>query len=262
LIQFSLTAGKRTCALDLTKEEDKKQLYKLMEDADVILQSYRQGSLARKGFGLDDLLEMANRRGKGIIYLDLNCYGTDGYYAERPGWQQIADAVSGCSYVCGKAYGFPEGTGVLPSLPIADMLCGAAAAVSIMMAIRDRARHGGSYFGNSSLTATDTVQVSEDFGLYSPEVVKKIQDTHNFAPMTPDLHVLDLLSVVFSAWMKTTDVLKRNEMFTVFDNTPFGHSLRMLAPLVRYENAEASPKWLTSPKPYCYDEQIAFAGTT
>ncbi len=254
--------GKRTCALDLTKEGDKKQLYKLMEEADVIIQSYRQGSLARKGFGLDDLLEIANRRGKGIIYLDLNCYGTDGYYAERPGWQQIADAASGCSYVCGKAYGFPEGTAVLPSLPIADMCCGAVATVSIMMAIRDRARHGGSYYGNASLTATDCIQVNEDFSLYSPEVVKKIQDTHNFGPMTPDLHVLELLSVVVSAWVNTTDILKRNEIFTVFDNTPFGHSVRMLAPLVRYENAEVTPKWLTSSKPYCYDKEIAFAETT
>ncbi len=232
-----------------------------MEEADVVIQSYRQRSLARKGFGLDDLLEIANRRGKGIIYLDLNCYGTDGYYAERPGWQQIADAASGCSYVCGKAYGFPEGTAVLPSLPIADMLSGSVATVNIMMAIRDRARHGGSYYGNASLTATDCVQVNEGLGLYSPEVVKKIQDTYNFGPMTPDLHVLDLLSIVVSAWMNTTDILKRNELFTVFDKTPFGHSIRLLAPLVRYENAEVSPKWLTSSKPYCYDEAIAFAGT-
>jgi hypothetical protein len=101
-LQMSLTAGKWTCPLDLTKEEDRQRLHTLLEDADVVIQAFRRRSLERKGFGLDDVLDMARKRNKGIVYLDLSCYGPDGTYSERPGYQQIADAASGCSYVLGE----------------------------------------------------------------------------------------------------------------------------------------------------------------
>jgi len=71
---MSLTAGKYTCSVDLNKEEDKKKLWALLTDADVVLQAYRRRSVERRGFGLNDLLAMANKRGKGIVYMDLTCY--------------------------------------------------------------------------------------------------------------------------------------------------------------------------------------------
>lgn len=98
-------AGKTTYNLDITIEDDRKQLNVLIEQADVIIQGYRLLSLERRGYDLDAVLELAARRGKGIVYLDENCYGPDGYYAERPGWQQVADAAAGSSYVVGKAFG-------------------------------------------------------------------------------------------------------------------------------------------------------------
>ena len=75
---------------------------------------------------------------------DLIHQGPDGYDAERPGYQQIADAASGYSYVCGKAYGNPDGVAVLPPLPISDMLSGAAGAVGVLLALYERAEKGGS----------------------------------------------------------------------------------------------------------------------
>jgi crotonobetainyl-CoA:carnitine CoA-transferase CaiB-like acyl-CoA transferase len=119
----TLTAGKRIWALDLNEAVGKKHLRELMEGADVIIQAFRLRSLERRGFGLDDALEAASQRGKGIVYVDLSTYGPDGYYAERPGYQQIADAASGCSYVIGKSLGLSEGVSVLPSAPISDMVC-------------------------------------------------------------------------------------------------------------------------------------------
>ena len=258
-LQMSLTAGKYTCSLDLNNDEDKKRLHTLLEDADVVIQAFRRRSLERKGFGLEDLLEMANKRGKGVVYLDLSCYGPDGTYSERPGYQQIADAASGLSYVCGKAYGLDEGVSVLPSLPIADMLTGLAGAVDVMLALRDRAKFGGSYHCDAALVAIDAIQVSPEFGLYPPEIVEKIQDTHGFAPMTPDLHVGDLLGVVLKAWGQSTDLLKRTEFFSKFAESPFGKDHIILAPLVRYENADVSPYWKHSPVPYCQHPDVKWA---
>ncbi|PFH63366.1 hypothetical protein XA68_12330 [Ophiocordyceps unilateralis] len=261
-LSVQLTADKHTYALDLTKDGDKEKLHELFADADVIIQAFRLRSLERRGFGLNDILAMANKRNKGIVYIDLNCYGPDGYYAERPGFQQIADAASGCSYVCGKAYGFPEGVSVLPSLPIADMLSGAAGAVNVLLALRDRATKGGSYHSTIALTAVDAVQLEEEFGLYPPEIVKKIQDRYNFKPMTPDLHVEELLNVVVSAWASRPDessgkssILARDGYMTTF-TTPWGNNHTILSPIIHYENKSANPRWVRGPTPYCYNENV------
>ncbi|KAI5197444.1 hypothetical protein AUEXF2481DRAFT_2740 [Aureobasidium subglaciale EXF-2481] len=247
-LSLTLTAGKKIYALDLTKQADKDKLHNLIDGADVVVQAFRLGSMKRKGFGLEGILDIIKQRNKGIVYLDLNCYGPDGYYAERPGFQQIADAASGCSYVMGKAYGFDEGVGVLPPLPIADMLSGALAVIDVMLALRDRAKHGGSYHANVALTAVDAIQLSKVFGLYSPEIVRKIQDTYNFAPMTPDLHVEELLYVLGDAWSKH-GILKPEYMASF--TTQWGENHAILSPIVKYDDSAAEPKWSHGPVPYC-----------
>ena len=250
-MSLTLTTGKRTYSIDLTKDSDRKHVQELIEGADVILQAFRLRSLERRGFGLEDIVEMSKKRNKGAVYLDLNCYGPDGYYAERPGFQQIADAATGCSYVCGKSLGFEEGTGVLPSLPIADMLSGAVAVLDTMLALRDRARYGGSYYACAALVAVDAFQVIEEVGLYSPDTVKKNQDTYQFGPMTPDLMVEELLYVLAEAWGKNSDILRRPGYMTVFPETPFGKNHAILSPIVKYSNDDCSPRWTHGPVPYC-----------
>ncbi|KAK4556860.1 hypothetical protein LTR86_005840 [Recurvomyces mirabilis] len=258
-LQLTLTAGKYTYPLDLNQNTDRARLWKLLEDADVFLQGFRPRSLERKGFGLDNVLELAKRRAKGIVYLDLSCYGPDGTYLERPGYQQIADSASGASYVFGKAYGFPEGTAVLPSLPVADMLGGLVGAVEVMMALRDRAEHGGSYHCHAALTAVDTIQLVEEMGCYPPEVVKKIQEVHKFGPQTPDLHVEELLFAVYEAWKKNSDLLDCETYFAHFADSPFGKDHVTLAPIVRYEEQAASPYWKHSPVPYLHQAEVRWA---
>ncbi|ENH74922.1 Dimethylaniline monooxygenase [N-oxide-forming] 5 [Fusarium oxysporum f. sp. cubense race 1] len=206
-LSVSLTAGKRTYSLDLTVESDRQKLHGLIGDADVIIQAFRLRSLERKGF--------------------------DGYYAERPEFQQIADAASGCSYVCGKAYGFEQGTSVLPPLPIADMLAGAVGVIDTMLALRDRAKSGGSYHAAVALTAVDAVQLEQEVGLYPPETVK-IQDTYKFALMTPDLHIEELLYILSDSWAKYSDILHRGYM--VEFETAWGKIHNILSPIVQYEN--------------------------
>ena len=161
----------------------------------------------------------------------------------------------------GKAYGFPEGTGILPSLPIADLSTGAVGIVTTMMALRDRARYGGSYHGHAALTAYQAVTLLPEIGLYQPEIVRKIQEKFQWAPITPDLHVEELLELISNGWVKTTDFTKREEFFFVFPQSPFGRSLRIVAPVVKYQNESATPRWLSPPKPYRSDKEVRFAGS-
>lgn len=250
-LSLTLTAGKRTCSIDMNDEADRAQLEKLFSEADVIISAFRLGSLERKGFGPSRALEAARKRGKGIVYLELNTYGPDGYYAERPGYQQIADAASGCTYVTGKSLGYSEGVGVLPPLPIADMLCGAIGAVDVLLALRDRAIKGGSYHCFAALTSVDTLQVTQEVGLYPREIVDKIQASYKFGHMGPEHHVGELLSVVATGWTQNAGkVMTRPGMFNTFE-TAWGKQHSLLAPIVKFENEAANPRWDHGPVPYC-----------
>ncbi|RSL78437.1 hypothetical protein CEP51_008196 [Fusarium floridanum] len=251
-LQLTLNAGVRTMDVDLAKDDEVKHLLGLIADADVFIQGYRPGVIARKGLSLDNLLEMAGKRGKGIVYVEENCYGPDGPMAERPGWQQIADAASGCSYVTGRSLGHKDGTCVLPALPVPDMLTGLIGAIGTMMAIRDRARQGGSYYVFASLMAAAALHLSPKVGLYSPEVVQVYNDKFCWNETGPDLFVLELLDVVLKSWSQ--------EMPEYFgQDSPFMSTLKgewaefqVLKPVVRLSDANASPYFSSAPEPNCY----------
>ncbi|KAJ4373758.1 hypothetical protein N0V83_002497 [Neocucurbitaria cava] len=257
----SLMAGKTTVELDLENPADHEKLMRLFEQADVILQGYRLRSLERRGFGLQAALQIANQRGKGIIYVDENCYGPDGCYAERPGWQQVADAAAGSSYVMGQSFGCPQGQGVLPSLPISDMSTGILTALTIMCAIRDRAKFGGSYHGHASLTAYNMATLDPDVRLYQRQVVQKINDQYQFPTWSSDAHVAPLYYSILDAWDKHSDLIKDENYYVHFSDSVFGTDLRVLAPVVQYADQEYSPKWKSPPVPFCYHEFSNFSHT-
>lgn len=248
----SLMAGKTTVNLDLDEPGDHARLMQLFEEADVILQGYRLRSLERRGFGLEASLKIANKRGKGIVYVDENCYGPDGYYAERPGWQQVADAAAGSSYVMGQAFGCPKGQGVLPSLPISDMSTGILTALTIMCAIRDRAKYGGSYHGHSALTAYNMATLDPEVRLYQREIVHKIQNIYHFRPWSSDAHVAPLYYDIVEAWDRNSNLLKDEKYYVHFPDSVFGADLRVLAPVVRYDDKKTTPRWTSPPVPFCH----------
>jgi crotonobetainyl-CoA:carnitine CoA-transferase CaiB-like acyl-CoA transferase len=136
--------GKRSAFLDLNQDSDREQLDRLIESADVFSQGYRSGALARKGLGPEDL------RRPGIIYVSINCYGHVGPWAERPGWEQLAQAVTGQAIT----EGGPEGPPRLISAAANDYTTGYLAALGVMEALRRRAEEGGSYHVRASLCQT------------------------------------------------------------------------------------------------------------
>ncbi|UKZ78936.1 hypothetical protein TrVFT333_006683 [Trichoderma virens FT-333] len=262
-----LMAGKRTLHLDLDAEEDREKLRGLIADADVIIQGYRLRSLERRGFGQPLALELAAARKRGVVFLDENCFGPDGCYAERPGFQQVADAESGCSWVMAASDpygGFPEGAGVLPSLPIADMSTGVVGALAILSMIRDRARLGGSWTGCASLVAYQVTTLEPWVGLYQRDVVESIEKRFGYGRITPDLFVVEMYYRVLAAWdrhaEKNPHSLTGDEDFYVhFEDSVFGKDLRILAPVVKYPEDPASQfHWTSPPVPFCFHKVVAF----
>ncbi len=133
--------GKRTTFLDLNVESDRDSLVKLIKDADVFSQGYRPGVMARHGLSPE---EVATIR-PGIIYTSMNCYGFDGPFAERAGWEQLAQTVTGIAAEQGL-----DQPRLLPAAAC-DYTTGYLAAYGTLLAMGLRARHGGSYHVKASL---------------------------------------------------------------------------------------------------------------
>lgn len=136
--------GKRSAFLDLRKDDDSNMLWQLVREADVFSQSYRLGTLAERGFTPERL---ATER-PGIIYVSVNCYGHEGTWKGRRGWEQLAQTVSGIA--------FEEGGGENPRLMFGvaptDYATGYLGAFGALVALWRRAYEGGSYYVRVSLT--------------------------------------------------------------------------------------------------------------
>ncbi|KAJ5998704.1 hypothetical protein N7451_006514 [Penicillium sp. IBT 35674x] len=252
-LQLTLNAGVRTIDLDLTNDEDVARLHELVQDVDIFIQGFRPGSLERKGFGLDSLLETAGKRGKGIVYVEENAYGPDGPYHERPGWQQIGDAASGASFVTGRSLGHTDGTSVLPPLPISDMTTGLVGALGALMALRDRTLSGGSYRVLSSLVAADAILLRSEIGLYSPDVVRETNEVFKWEVMEPSQYVSELLMVVLNGWKRVFPdyFADGSSIMTAFENSHWGN-LQFLSPVVRLAKDSVTPRWTTPSVPLCH----------
>jgi hypothetical protein len=149
-LHLDLNWGKWNSHLDFRKPEDQEKLRALVREADVVVQGYRPGVLDKYGFSLDGLLELTKGRQRGLIVVRENCYGWNGPWSYRSGWQQISDANCGVSMEFGRAMGNNEP--VTPVFPNSDFCTGTAGVVAVLNAIIRRGTQGGSYKVDVSLS--------------------------------------------------------------------------------------------------------------
>ncbi|CAE6432873.1 unnamed protein product [Rhizoctonia solani] len=90
-LDIDTSRGKRTIQLDLNDESDLATFRSLLKDADVLLQSYRPGALAQRGFGPETLA----KEYPGVITANLSAYGTDGPWGGRRGFDSLVQAATG-----------------------------------------------------------------------------------------------------------------------------------------------------------------------
>ena len=167
--QVDVNMGKHTAELDLKSPEGRAKFEVLLQEADIILDGYRPGAIEKLGYGANSLRQLAKKRGKGYIYVNENCFGYQGEWAGRPGWQQIADCASGLAWEQGKFMGLNEP--VVPPFPISDYGTGCMGAIAAMVGLHHRAVTGGSWHGKTSLLQYDLLLFKA--GAY-PEDVKKM----------------------------------------------------------------------------------------
>ena len=137
--------GKRSTLLDLGVAEDAARLRALARDADVFVNGYRSGALERHGFGPEDLAALR----PGIVYVSVNCYGNQGPWAARPGWEQLAQTVTGIA-----VGDDPMARPALIPAAACDYTTGYLTALGVMGALHRRATEGGSWHVQTSLVQT------------------------------------------------------------------------------------------------------------
>ncbi len=131
---LALNRNKRSVCLDLRTDDGSKVFHALAATADVVVENFRPGVTERLGVDYDTLSKTHER----LIYLSISGFGQTGPYADRPGFDLIAQAMSGIMSVTGHAGGAPTKAG----LPISDLAAGLYGATGVLAALLARERTG------------------------------------------------------------------------------------------------------------------------
>jgi crotonobetainyl-CoA:carnitine CoA-transferase CaiB-like acyl-CoA transferase len=130
----SCNRGKQSVAIDLETAEGQAQVRALAAEADVLIENFKVGGLAR--FGLDyPALAGINPR---LVYCSITGFGQTGPYAARAGYDFIIQGMGGAMSLTGEPDGAPQKSGIA----YADLFTGLYASVAILAALRERDRSG------------------------------------------------------------------------------------------------------------------------
>lgn len=132
---YSCNRGKQSIAVDLKTDEGKAILWRLIKEADVLLQNFRPGAMSRMGFSDEDI-RAANKR---IIYVSISGFGETGPYADQRVYDPVIQALSGATDIqADRQTGNPAMFRVI----IADKVASLTAAQAISTALYHRERTG------------------------------------------------------------------------------------------------------------------------
>lgn len=126
--------NKKSVVLDLYSDEGRADLARLIKTADVLVENFRPGVLAKMGFSQERLDELNPR----LVVASVNGFGSKGPYTDRPAFDFIAQAMSGFMSVNG-----PEGEAPLRAAqPVTDLVAGLYTAFGVVSALHGRNRDG------------------------------------------------------------------------------------------------------------------------
>ncbi|OLF12146.1 CoA transferase [Actinophytocola xinjiangensis] len=139
----AVNRNKRGIAIDLRTPAGLAAFHRLVASADVVVESFRPGVAARLGIDYPTLRGLNDR----LVYASISGFGQTGPYATRPGYDLIAQAMSGIMSVTGEPGGPPVKSGV----PVADLSAGLLCAVGILSACLARTVTGRGQAVDTSL---------------------------------------------------------------------------------------------------------------
>lgn len=130
--------GKRSIALDISKPEDQALLRQLAGRADVLLENYKVGGLAKYGLDYASLSELNPR----LVYCSITGFGQTGPYRQRAGYDFMIQAMGGLMSITGEPDGQPGAGPQKVGVAVADIFTGLYATIAIQAALLERSRSG------------------------------------------------------------------------------------------------------------------------
>jgi crotonobetainyl-CoA:carnitine CoA-transferase CaiB-like acyl-CoA transferase len=139
-----MNRNKRGIALDLRAAAGRNVLSRLLKNADVLIENFRRGTMEHMGFGYDAVHALNPR----LIYCSISGFGRTGPYADRGGFDLVAQGMSGLMSITGEGPGHPP---VKVGAPVTDITAGILACVGILAALHSRASSGQGQMVDTSL---------------------------------------------------------------------------------------------------------------
>jgi len=139
-----MNRNKRGMALDLKTKEGVEVFKRLVKQADVVVENFRKGTLEKLGVGYEELKKINPK----IILCEISGYGRTGPYADKGGFDLIAQGMSGLMSITGESKGKPP---MKVGAPVTDITAGILAATGVLAALVSRATTGAGQRVDTSL---------------------------------------------------------------------------------------------------------------
>jgi glutaryl-CoA transferase len=130
----SCNRGKESLVLNFRKAEDRERVVQLAREADVLIENFKVGGLEKFGLDYDSLAKL----NPALVYCSISGFGQDGRYVDRPGYDLVAQAMSGLMAVTGEPGRPPQKVGVA----VSDIITGLYGLIGIQAALAERAKSG------------------------------------------------------------------------------------------------------------------------
>lgn len=242
---MSANRNKRSVEVDLSSETGQAIVREIALKADVIVENFKTGNLARYGLGYDDLKD-ANPK---LVYCSITGFGQTGPYSSRPGYDFLIQGMGGIMSLTGEAEGEPQKVGV----PIADIMSGMFAAVAVNGALRHAAVTGeGQYIDIGMLDTQVAWLVNQGMNFIHSGEAERLGNAHpNIVPYqvfeTADGHIVvavgnDTQFKVFAGIIGEPD-LPDNPIFAT-NAARVGNRTEVVAHLQAIMKQKSSAHWL------------------
>ena len=130
-----MNRNKRGIVLNLKQDADRSVLRTMIAQSDILIENYRKGTMERLGMGYEELKKI----NPGLIYCEISGFGRTGPYAERGGFDLIAQGMSGLMSITGEG---PGRAHVKSGAPVSDITAGILAAMGVLAAYTHKLKTG------------------------------------------------------------------------------------------------------------------------
>ncbi len=207
---LNMNRNKRSITLNLKSEAGKKILFELVKDANILVENYRPGVMKKLGVSY----EVLSKINPALVYASISGFGQSGPWADRPGFDLMAQAMSGVMAMTGHGDGRPVKAGV----PVADIGCALFATYGVLSAYIGAKNTGlGQYIDASlfdSAIAFSIWDTSEYWGTGKPPVAlgtaNRMSAPYQAVKAKSDYFVMGATNN--KLWQKLCQILNRDDL--------------------------------------------------